>query len=136
MVKILIVVMFLSGCGKTIEQEIQQYVEVFESYYGKAQPCSIIFKPELDKPTTAGKAFNGVGSCWVEISLKHWNTFNSSQRECLIMHELGHAVLRRDHTNAKKSNGQPASIMNSYLLEGFLYSDNKDYYLLELFSRN
>jgi len=69
-----------------------------------------------------------------------WDSRSEIERENLIFHELGHALLGRDHLNSTFPNGISNSIMCSGS-EGFcsnfgVYYDNeilKDYYLDELF---
>jgi len=52
-------------------------------------------------------------------------------KECLLFHELGHALLRRSHNEALLENGESASVMNELLPKSYL--QNKEYYLDELF---
>lgn len=56
-------------------------------------------------------------------------------REVLVFHELGHAVLRRGHINVKLSNGEQASIMHSEALPDYRYTFafKRQYYIDELF---
>jgi len=57
-------------------------------------------------------------------------------REMIIFHELGHCALGRGHTESANSNGVCLSVMNSGTTDcSVLYnSNNKEYYLDELFS--
>lgn len=60
-------------------------------------------------------------------------TTTESQRVVLMFHELGHCDLDRDHTEEKRENGTPKSIMNKYI---FSYDPvDEQYYFDELFGR-
>lgn len=49
-----------------------------------------------------------------------------------IYHELGHAILKREHDNEVLQNGLQKSLMNKYFSSDFY--GNRDYYLNELFN--
>jgi len=67
--------------------------------------------------------------CW-------WNE-NKADREALVFHELGHAILERTHNDARLSNGAWQSIMASSFTTSSLYggkiADRRTYYMDELF---
>ena len=70
----------------------------------------------------------GSGPCWYSRS--------NRDKEILIFHELGHAILRRSHANLKLSNGDWKSIMfdgNQFGLYGPDEIEKRAYYLDELF---
>lgn len=70
----------------------------------------------------------------IQVDFNFWNdpatTFN--QRKSLILHELGHCDLNRNHTQDKFPSGWPKSLMYPYNLG---YLDNMEsYYFIELFN--
>lgn len=72
----------------------------------------------------------------VEISRPCWEAYSDQQREILVFHELGHALLQQRHRNDRLPSGSLASLMNS--LNTFSVYDKftlpkREYYLDELF---
>ncbi len=78
--------------------------------------------------------FTGGPRNQVELSTSAWTSGSDTFREMLLFHELGHCLLGRDHKNSKLSNGQPESVMNSYIFDTRIYTANRDGYLKELFT--
>jgi hypothetical protein len=75
----------------------------------------------------------------VRIVQTRWEKFTNVQKEILMFHELGHAMLRRTHTNELL----PSCDYKSMMLEGNqfkIYDDEhslkREYYFDELFDRN
>lgn len=73
---------------------------------------------------------------FVEISRPCWEAYSGQQREILVFHELGHALLQQRHRNDRLPSGSLASLMNS--LNTFSVYDKftlpkREYYLDELF---
>jgi len=73
---------------------------------------------------------------YVEISRPCWDAYSDQQREILVFHELGHALLQQRHRNERLPSGSLASLMNS--LNTFSVYDKftlpkREYYLDELF---
>jgi hypothetical protein len=65
-----------------------------------------------------------------------WSIATDTQKELVVLHELGHCSLHREHDNIKKVDGYPKSIMYPYILEPFNYYSNHDQYVLELFNNS
>lgn len=147
--KLLPIILFLLSC-QTFQiaqkvsyetEELRKYAELFEKY-------SRIIEP--DNPTEitsltirfADLASPRIGLCslWVglppviEIDRTYWAKASDTEKEVIMLHELGHCVLRRDHIDTLNANGEPISIMypNSSVFR--IYLESKRYYLFELFS--
>lgn len=75
---------------------------------------------------------------YVHISRKPrcWTYLTYYEREELIYHEFGHALLRRGHDNDTLPNGERRSIMAQGIWGLTENSAKKMYYLDELFNRN
>jgi hypothetical protein len=66
-----------------------------------------------------------------------WNTYDSTMKEFIVFHELGHCLLNRGHKNDTLKLGECASIMREGLTScNSNYADSawRDYYLDELFN--
>lgn len=93
---------------------------------------------EVDGQSFCGYAFNfkAEGPPYVEIARSCWDDYTDEQREILVFHELGHALLQRPHHNDYLPSGSLASLMNSVHTVGVYDSYTlvkRDYYLDELF---
>lgn len=71
----------------------------------------------------------------VTLNVNTWYVLSSSTQKGLVTHELGHCLEKRDHRDDVLPTGQPASVMNTYLLSGELFQDNYNYYMKELFGQ-
>ena len=129
---------------KDIHPEMRSYFIEFEN---EANKRGLNFEAELNQLNTkfADIPENGVaGQCrWhssqpnlVTIDTPFWNNASQSLREWVMYHELGHCILDRGHSEAQNQNGLCLSIMASGTgnCQSVYNSDNKEYYLDELFS--
>ncbi len=82
-----------------------------------------------------GCNFHGSAPNQIVLDATFWSTLSFLQREMIVMHELGHCVLYRDHREAMDVTGRCLSIMRSGLgqcRDG--YSETtREGYLNELF---
>jgi len=125
----------LVSCGLSIENvavpaSVQPYAAAFESMHGVVRGIQWEFD-NLPSPV--------IGRCTlpdgiIELDNTYWASASDTQREETVTHELGHCILYRAHLNTLDANGNPVSLMNAYLLDATLYSDNRVYYLNELFN--
>lgn len=87
---------------------------------------------------TNGRAinFNGKGGLYnvVLINKDHWDGSSEHERELLIFHELGHNILGRVAHETTFINKYPISIMCFPKPMDGMYSDNRDFYMKELFT--
>jgi hypothetical protein len=70
----------------------------------------------------------------IVIDQTYWNSSDEDSRKALILHELGHCVLRRAHLSALTATGVPESLMNPYTIPSNVFHYNEEHYWQELFS--
>lgn len=93
----------------------------------------------VDNQSFCGYAWNfgQEGPPWIQIGRICWNEYTEEEREILVFHELGHALLQRFHHNQRLPSGSFASLMNSLHTVG-VYDNftlqKRSYYLDELFA--
>lgn len=64
----------------------------------------------------------------------YWESANETEREILMMHELGHCVLGRTHKDDwNEDEDRPDSLMSTFNLNDHLYDDHYEEYIAELF---
>jgi hypothetical protein len=131
-----------TGCGGHLQIEgFEDYVHGFErdakkyGYELEIQNLVITWSERL-QGSTVGLCTRGPVP-FIEIKKSYWDLIKSGERKILIYHELGHCILMRDHTASSFVNKDkfvlPGSIMHPYILSGFYFEQNEDYYLKELF---
>ncbi len=108
------------------------------------ESLKMIFDVDLDEQY-CGYAYgfdNPFSDPFVVISTRPecWGERNEAERELLVFHELGHAILTRYHDNSQLPSGHKKSIMVSDNTLFTIYADNetdkRNYYLDELFDPN
>lgn len=126
----------------TIIPELMQYVEQFQADSNDlGRPLTIdnliVQFDTLDNRVIAN-CTRGNGTPVIRFSTTYYNYYKSqgmdSDIERVMYHELGHCILNLDHNDTKSGQyNWPSSIMNTYHFAGWLYSQYKHNYLLELF---
>src|SRR5687768_6648788 len=152
---ILILAFMLSGCGSASkffqqpdtghDKEVdidgfKEYVKLFK-YEGSLRDAHVhiddlIIEFKHIKQTETDSVI--LGQCWtgseitptIQIDSKYWEPMSDVKREILMMHELGHCVLHRDHRD------DTMSINNTYVLSEYKYSHNRKSLLDERFDRS
>lgn len=75
----------------------------------------------------------------IELDSTIWYSMTTPEKEYLLFHELGHSILKRNHTNVKFKNGEYKSLMLDMSAEKFsgvyFYVVRRKYYLDELFGK-
>lgn len=89
----------------------------------------------------------------VLLDPEKWDVLDDASREALLLHELGHCLLHREHVQgdaripdlraaSEKQPGDneheftgPKSLMNPTSVAGSVYLRNRDYYVKELFGK-
>ncbi len=140
-------VLVLFSCKKEkIDTDLQIYVDQFfieaekRNINLKRRKLEVVFNDTLKYCGVGYKDFQGKGTRRVEInmSLPCWNEKSELQREILLFHELGHAILERGHKNKRLPNRMFASIMAEDDIQHGLYTEYslelRDYYIDELFN--
>ena len=158
---IMVILLIISSCsqdqelieessneGSKIQEQYRPYVDRFidEAVKRKVNVNDsrlyvITGFPRLDVCGFGYYNYLGNGSMRVEISPEPscWANRNDLEREILMFHELGHAILNRQHKEGNFSISNPTSIMCSETCNGFFNLYNKftpkvrDYYIDELF---
>ncbi len=125
-----------------IDPRAKEYVDLF--YFEAEKRGLNLDKSKLTLQFTNelvlddGREYGGRGwNHFVEISEKSWEGYDQYEREVLIFHELGHAILARRHFDVTFNTGSPVSIMHSRVIGPFKMYRNeslykKEYYLDEL----
>lgn len=117
-----------------IEADFQEYVDRFVSEADSRNIKINISKLKVSFSDTL-KYNCGYGTPNdVVINLSCWESYTDLQKELLLFHELGHAILGRMHDNSQLPNGEFKTIMSTYVL---VYSEftpeKRKYYLDEFF---
>ncbi len=156
MVRVLSLALILtfSGClGCAVEQHkksyevdpiLEPYVQKFEVLsrtYGRpteVDDLQAVFTNEFDGSDILGMAEFGPGTPVIKINASEWPLLTSAEKEILVFHELGHAILGRDHNNREDCRDQgivlPCSVMNEYLIWDWFYLNHEPFYHNELFN--
>lgn len=126
--------------GAVIEAPFLPFVKTFESEC----KCKVFDIPITFQEIDIAHA----GECWnyvwllnsyseVAIDADWWKRARDDMREQLILHELGHCVLHREHNNALVGT-YPLSLMYSVAgqIGSTYYAENRQNYFDELFQRN
>lgn len=125
------------------DDDLQKHVDTFYIEAAKRgreyKRISVTFgKTAHIGPTTAGFCAPETfyRDAYVIINYEYWLTFNDEKREQLILHELGHCVLRRIHDDScvgeEVGPCNKRSLMHPYL--GMTdWANNREYYIEELF---
>lgn len=145
--KIVAAAIWLTACGTydpregaSIEAPFLPYVKTFEDECGcEVRDLPITFG-EMESPEHIGECQNYrvVFDSYSEVLIDQtwWEEASDNGRERLIMHELGHCVLRRPHN--KSTDGRfPISLMFPTITAtpDYWYKFRREKYLDELFQR-
>jgi hypothetical protein len=128
-----------------INPELKPY---FDSFKTEARKRGIDFDPYRAKISTeivniAGtnviaqcKKYTGQSSI-ISVDIAYWSEATEMDKEFYLYHELGHCFLKRNHLDAKDSDGNCISIMHSSKdVCRFYYNKlSRDVYLDELFKK-
>lgn len=145
MKKLIILMVFLiciliSSCKKedksVIEPDFKEYVDRFVAEAALRNVKIDISKLKVAYGDTL-KYYCGYGMpSDVVIRSSCWENHTDAQKEILLFHELGHALLNRNHDNSRLPNGDFFTIMNEYNFYT-CYSEftpeKRKYYLDKLF---
>ena len=135
-----------------VDDEFKPYVQSFLTEMEsrginlKTNNISVVFVDKISSPRNENFCgygytnFFGSGIAKVEIidSENCWYQWNTIEKENFLYHELGHALLGRDHLDNFYPNGSPTSIMcsrdncNNYRIYNKYQIEQKKYYLDEL----
>ncbi len=120
--------------------EFERYVAVFEHksmMEGKPHYVDnliIEFGP-MDPPTVGICMTGGSINPTIHIKKEYWDVISETSRLNLMLHEMGHCVLDRDH-NITMISGRPMSIMYPNMFPDIFYHNYNWAYDHELFWGN
>jgi len=142
-IKAILICLALTACGKGneyyISQDLQKYVNLFESLYGAKIDFDVVIA-DLDSEYVGMCTMWTDGSKKIEISAKYMSLMHDSQIEETVFHELGHCYFGRDHEDTfiyMSNSWLPKSIMYSYVHPDYLmYEQNRSWYYRELANPN
>lgn len=114
-----------------------EYIQEFEYHYGKSVANVPIAFAELDKKT-AGVCFRMkldqmVVYAYIKIDKSYWPKMSKLQKKNLIIHELGHCVLQRDHVKSNSVLVCPTSFMHDTVMYDYCLKEHYDEYIKEMF---
>jgi len=113
------------------EGELRQYNPAFP-----VRELSILLEPIDGAAVGQCQRYDG-GTRTVVIDRAYWMRSNTTQREFLVFHELGHCILGRNHLDDALQNGHCVSIMSSGVggCVNVYNATTRDRYLDELFAQ-
>lgn len=148
---LIVLLLGLAGCSDDespnpiiIDPQVQGLVDSFVEEAEKRQVdidltgLLVEFLDEISFPdgqTACGLAVETSPNAHIRMAQNCWDGFTEYEKEILMLHELGHALLFRAHDDREFENGSDMSMMNSdpYSIYGEYTQDRRDYYLDELF---
>ena len=152
--KLIILILLVMGCGKgelfhdflvsdktyentiTVNEFLKPYYTQFESI------CNLEIHDTTAKfgdleDTTVGRCYSySNGYREIIIDKPYWDNASLNQKESLMLHELGHCVLYKEHNSAEieiEDISIKESIMYPFVIGSYWYYDRfKEYYYEEL----
>lgn len=132
--KYLIMLLLITGCGKSIEDFIRidntnvkkaktnpifaPFIQSFEAEFNRKVRVPIVLKTIENKYAGVCLVYSN-GYREIRINKNSWDQYSHEQKEQLIYHELGHCVMNKNHDNALLNNHCPNSIMRSYMFNDY-----------------
>lgn len=135
----------LTACGKKEKLEVGQfaaYVQKFEAYSQSVGTPTQVTDLVVQFGVLSNSRQLAVCEIYddetptITVSEADWNISTEEQKESLMLHEMGHCVLRRQHKSEYNPEiNAPDSLMNPYVVQPNDFIPFKDYYISELFSK-
>jgi len=127
MKRILILLLILInswGCQeeeRAIDPNLMEYIEIFEEEAAARNVNISIMDLEVSAHIMNIQESNVLGQCYtysddsreIVIDQEYWEELDLLEKEFLMMHELGHCILDRDHLDDSDENNNCISIMQS-----------------------
>lgn len=142
---IVLLTIVVSGCGpyytdprsfRGVEGELGYYVSIFETLHGRKIDTPSVSFSDLPYPQVGLCKLYSSGYWEVKIDRTYWSKTSHESKIGLVLHELGHCVLRRGHDDTFMVNNNyqaPKSLMYPYNFYDRNYLFMWDYYAKELF---
>lgn len=126
-----------------IDPEFDTYIKVFEAE-AKLRHKNIVINnliarfgyTKYDGDDVIGLCYKTKHTPVIVIDREYWDEVGTVDREILFFHELGHCVLKLQHDNSMTNFDDyqgPASLMNEYMFDAWIYVTNRYYYMNNLF---
>ncbi|MBI1859597.1 MAG: hypothetical protein HYR96_01600 [Deltaproteobacteria bacterium] len=134
--------LLLSACGKLNIGEFASYVSTFEAEAAargqELHVDNLVIKLDSSLPNTirAQCQERPFATPTIAVNQTIWDKSSDEDKEALLMHELGHCVLHRDHKKGDFPDGTAISLMRAVSPYGKSYEAHRQYYLDELFDNN
>lgn len=93
------------------------------------------FEQDFEDAGVIGLCVKTAGQLSIYVSRRHWNSYDSQQREMLIFHELGHCALNLEHDQSLDSEGVPNDLMYPVNFDSLYYYKYRKFYLDHMFSK-
>lgn len=145
----ILLVLNIVGCAqetdprqfKSADPAFSSQLSLFEKLYGQPVHDAAMGFSDLPYPQVGVCRKFSTGHWEIHIDSEYWQYSSEEAKIGLILHELAHCVLNRDHDTAtfwhqgKHVSGQvPKSLMYPYNFYSRYYEDLESYYLRELFN--
>lgn len=123
---------------------IRETKGLFESISKKKIDSYILFIPTFEQGVLGTCYISKLNIPIIVINTVYWNSLGIEQREMLVLHELAHCEVKKDHNDKRVSFFEniytkrtcPKSIMGTHIFSDFevktCYNKFRDYYLKEL----
>jgi hypothetical protein len=120
------------------DEELRGHIATFEQLTGLSASHVTVSFGNTGKGVFAYCGPTYTGELQIVVDSNRWHfygqEFGAWFGEMIIMHELGHCVLERDHVEALNEYGQPMSVMHPNGVTN-AYKENREYYIQELMGR-
>jgi hypothetical protein len=93
------------------------------------------FQQDFEDNGVIGLCVKTSGALSIYVSKRHWDSYDSQQREMLVFHELGHCVLNLDHDRSMDFEGVPNDLMYPVNFDSLYYYKYRKFYLDHLFKK-
>lgn len=138
---LLVLLIAVVGCGRPTREfgAYAHYVAEFETEsarFGRGVVVDdLIIKTGMLEPHISADCTTGTFMTpTIRLNERILGRVSDTTIKLALFHELGHCVLNRRHTTARRSNGRPASIMFPTNVFAPVFARDPEHYLKELFA--
>lgn len=141
----------LTGCAKAeVNPEFAKYLDIYMKEasdrghtvgvpitYRGVSDLTVRFTDTKIKDTYPSMSEKSVAACIpsynaILVYKPYWDSLGDTSREILMLHEMGHCILKRKHDDVYGNRNE--SLMYSQLMYPEVYLRYREYYLDELFN--
>lgn len=129
---IILCCLLLAACSDVvfkneIKADFKPYVKEFDTLYSGSMPNIVIKFGSVPAGKAATCTIDFIGQKTIKVDREVWDKSCEDTKRALIFHELGHCVLRREHTTSEMS------YMFQSLRSCEFYAENEEILDYELF---